>query len=272
LDTDVDTPSTIEAVRKWLQNCRCLEKSSEQKTFKPTRLLDIGEKEDQDYVTLIETLGTEISSYACLSYCWGGSQPVICSTLRNNTPDGWMILLHELPKTFKDSIYTLRRLGLKYLWIDSLCIMQDDINDKEREICRMPHIYKNSQLTICASTARSCDIDFLQPRPDYSENQLQLIMPNGRFGTIYLDRVPWMFPPATEPLVTRAWALQERFLSPRLLEYGWRTLRWSCSCSERYGGYQPLPAFNESNEDARPAPSYNLFGYLNPSGIRRIPQ
>lgn len=97
-------------------------------------------------------------------------------------------------------------------------------------------------------------------------------MPNDRFGTIYLDRVPRIFPSVTEPLVTRAWALQERFLSPRLLEYGWRTLLWSCSCSERYSGYQPLPALNESNGDALPAPSYSLFGYLNPSGIRRIPQ
>jgi hypothetical protein len=272
LDTEVDTPSTIEAVREWLQNCRCTGTSSEQKTFKPTRLLDIGEKEDQDHVTVIETLGNATSSYACLSYYWGGSQPVTNSILRKPSSDGWVIPLYELPETFKESIYTLRRLGFQYVWIDSLCIIQDDLDNKGREICEMPHIYKNSQLTLCASTAQSCDLGFLQPRPDHSENQLQLSMPNGKFGTLYLDRISWIFPPATEQLGTRAWAFQERFLSPRLLEYGWRTLRWSCSCSERYSGYQPLPSLADNNGDALPAPSYNLFGYLNPSGIRHITQ
>lgn len=197
---------------------------------------------------------------------------MISSTIRKPSSDGWIIPLHELPKTFKDSICTLHRLGFQYVWIDSLCIVQDDLDDIEREIYQMPHIYKNSQLTLCTSTARSCDIGILQPRPDHSESQLQLSMPNGKFGTIYLDRIPWSFPPATEPLGTRAWALQERFLSPRLLEYGWRTLRWSCSCSERYSGYQPLPALTESDRGPLLTPSYNLFGYLNPNGIRRIPQ
>lgn len=181
-----------------------------------------------------------------------------------------MIALHDLPKSFKDSIKTLRQLGFQYVWVDSLCIIQDDLDDKEREIYQMPNIYKNSELTLCASSAESCDQGFLQPRPDYSENQLQLTMPNNKIGTIYFDRVKWRFPPIGEPLNSRAWALQERLLSPRLLEYGWRTSRWSCLCSESYSGYQLIPISTGTHEDSLTTLNYNLYRFLNPSGGRSI--
>ncbi|KAH8747849.1 heterokaryon incompatibility protein-domain-containing protein [Hyaloscypha finlandica] len=266
-DTEVDTSSTLEAVRSWLQQCCCVDSA---RSFKPTRLLHIGSNED--FVTLIETCGTKISNYACLSYCWGGSQPVINSTLRALTPDGWQIYVRDLPNTFKDAITTLRRLGFEYVWIDSLCIVQDDQHDKDREIHKMPLIYKNAHLTLCASTARSCSEGFLHPRPDYSDCQLRVCKPNGEIGTILMDQIPWISPLVTEPLGTRAWAFQERLLSPRLLEYGWRTLRWGCSCSARYSGYQPLTVPPESNWKAPAVLSYNLFGYLDPNGLRRMPQ
>ncbi|KAI1760385.1 heterokaryon incompatibility protein-domain-containing protein [Hypoxylon sp. FL1150] len=271
-DKEVDTPSTFIAVKEWLQNCHCIFKLSEPRPFQPTRVLDIG-NEGQDHVTLIETRGIIITSYACLSYCWGGSQPLVNSTQRKPSSDEWAISIHELPKTFEDFIKTLRRLDFRYAWIDSLCIIQDDLNDKEREIKQMPNIYKNSDLTLCASTAHSCNEGFLQPRPDYSEHQLQLIMPNNKVGTLHFNFSWDEIDEIDEPLDTRAWALQERLLSPRLLEYGQRTSRWSCSCTKGYGGHQHFPTSARSRNDSKTAFCHNyMFNYLSPQGIRDIAQ
>lgn len=272
LDKVVDSSATTRSIREWIQECRCLGRPLNESPFQPTRLLDVEGTTDRDHVTLIETHGISVPDYACLSYCWGGLQPIVNSTTRKSPPEGWTISLHELPKTFRDAIHVLRRLGYRYVWIDSLCIIQDDLDDKEREINQMPHIYKGSSLTLCASTARSCDEGFIEPRLEHSEFQLPVSLSDNKTGTIYLDRILWFQPPIEEPLGTRAWALQERLLSPRVIEYGWRTVRWNCFCTEGYSGYQSLSADISGKSGFPNTLNYNLFGYLNPLGPRRIPQ
>jgi hypothetical protein len=61
----------------------------------------------------------------------------------------------HLPKTFRDAIYFIRRLGIEYVWIDSLCIIQDDREDKAREIGQMARVFSNAFLTIAATSASS---------------------------------------------------------------------------------------------------------------------
>lgn len=259
-------------MKRWLRICPCTASSSGEGAFKPTRLLYIRELADRDEVTLVHTQRMRVAKYACLSYCWGGSQPVINTVLRGFASDDWVIPVRELPQTFKDAICTLRLLDFDYLWIDSLCIVQNDPKDKDREICQMSRIYKNASLTLCASIARSYHEGFLHPRPNYSEYRLQVRLKNGSIGIVCLDRIFQSLPRATEPLGTRAWAYQERLLSPRLLEYGRRTLRWSCSCCERYSGYQPALALERNNETASGGLHYNLFSSINPDGFRPMPQ
>jgi hypothetical protein len=145
--------------------------------------------------------------------------------------------------------------------------VQDDPEDVEREIRQMSRIYKNAALTICASTVRSCKDSFLQQTSDMSQQRIQLSMPGKRQGTLYLDSHSWFQPPIAEPLSTRAWAFQERLLSLRLLEYGWRTVRWTCWCQDGYNGNQHLSLASQTNQPIE----YSMYPYLNPFAIRSVP-
>ncbi|KAF4468342.1 HET domain-containing [Fusarium albosuccineum] len=172
---------------------------------------------------------------------------------------------------FKDTFNIAQKLGLRYIWIDSLCIIQDDPEDIKIELLRMPDIFKNADLTICASSSETCTEGFLQQRPDYSKVQIALDLPLGESGTAHLDSYTWWSPPVPEPLSQRAWAFQERLLSHRLLEYGWRTSRWSCSCEQNYSGNNDLsiPRHPSWASDAvKSYKNYSLFSFLNPPWIR----
>jgi hypothetical protein len=70
----------------------------------------------------------------------------------------------ELPKSLGNAIIATRKLGLRYLWIDSLCIVQDDKKDKAEEISEMPQIYQNAYVTISAASAANCHDGFLHVR------------------------------------------------------------------------------------------------------------
>jgi Heterokaryon incompatibility protein (HET) len=59
------------------------------------------------------------------------------------------------PKTLSDAIKVCREIGMRYIWIDALCIVQDDPKDKAREIGQMGRIYKDATLTIMAASAKT---------------------------------------------------------------------------------------------------------------------
>jgi len=98
--------------------------------------------------------------YAALSYCWGGHQPIVAtkSTMKDMMLD---IPYSALPKTLQDAVTITIKLGLRFLWVDALCIIQDDQTQKQQEIAAMPNIYQNAHVTICAARSRSCDEGFL---------------------------------------------------------------------------------------------------------------
>ncbi|KAF2811222.1 heterokaryon incompatibility, partial [Mytilinidion resinicola] len=94
----------------------------------------------------------EDTNYVALSHYWGNTHTFITtSTNLAKTYEGipWL----ELPKTFQDAVIINRRLGIRYLWIDSLCILQDSESDWHFESARMGEIYTNSYITSAASLA-----------------------------------------------------------------------------------------------------------------------
>lgn len=168
--------------------------------------------------------------YAALSYCWGGEQHV---TTTKKTLHRHMSIINErdLPATVRDAILVTETLGMNQIWIDALCIIQDDACDKALEIASMPSVYSEATVTIAASRANGVHEGFLQNRPAMANRTPELVFQlpyrcrNGEDGSVVL------LPPikdCTEPLDCRAWALQERFLSPRVLEYGSLQTRWIC--------------------------------------------
>jgi len=136
----------------------------------PTRVLDLGHPDKPLSVKLYESSGLE-AHYTCLSHCWGQTRSI--KTERSNIASHYQgIVWTTLPRTFQDAIVFTRKLGLHYLWIDSLCIMQDEKFDWLKESANMSSIYKNSYLTISATKSanddRGCFSRDMAPDQDYS--------------------------------------------------------------------------------------------------------
>lgn len=202
----------------------------------PTRILDVGE--DGEDVKLLESNGT-IAPYACLSHCWGKKQ-IIATTTATLEERKRGIQLTQLSPTFQDAVTTTRRLKLQYLWIDSLCIVQDDKGDWERESKRMGSIYRGSHITIAASRSPDGAGGCFSKRPEYTQSQKLTI--NG--VDIYVRRI---IPPVVHEtgswrthirsftthveeslLHSRAWAFQERILAVRTIQLYVEEIVWEC--------------------------------------------
>lgn len=146
---------------KWLHECEDKQKHRdcrrrEQITKLPTRVLDLGEKPTlQDPIKLVEIEGIDRKAkYMTLSHCWGQVQ-FITTTRGTIEKRKAGIQLEDLPQTFKDAVSLTRSLGIQYLWIDSLCIIQQDKKDWEIEAGRMRSVYANSYLNIAATGSSS---------------------------------------------------------------------------------------------------------------------
>ena len=178
---------------------------------------------------LIETKGADHGHYTALSYCWGESQSLV---LTSATLDSMLrhISFQALPQTFKDAVVICIRLGLRNLWIDALCILQDSEKDWYTESVKMANVFGNSLLTIKASGASNTQGGCFQPRntTNFAPAKMRCWAP----GVPDAEHALIIFQEVTterEPLETRAWALQEELLSPRTLSYGTKEMSWECN-------------------------------------------
>jgi hypothetical protein len=201
----------------------------------PTRVIDVTYENPR----LVESQG-ETSQYVALSHCWGKSKTVVTDTCTLSSRKKG-IEFCSLPKTFQDAITVTRRLGYRYLWIDSLCIVQDSHSDWQREAAMMGDYYGQAHLTISATSADGDHVGFLNTRTPDTSNPVNLMLdlPNGEIGTISVvlrpaNAVASAFYRNVEqsPTNTRAWILQERALSPRILHYGKEQTFWECRSFE----------------------------------------
>ena len=209
----------------------------------PSRIMELRSGVD-DMIFPIVSNGRQ-GNYTALSYCWGGPQEIVA------TKDSWEKLmegipLQVLPKTIQDAVFVTRRLGHQYLWVDSLCILQDSEQDWLSEASKMADIYGNACVTISAAGGSDCNAGcFMKGRAGTGQevDQLVLGLPNGDTGTIYLQ-VNNYYEPINDPLNKRGWALQERLLSPRFLIYSAGKVFWQCQTKSGRGiGSARLPNY-----------------------------
>ncbi|KAF2264851.1 HET-domain-containing protein, partial [Lojkania enalia] len=169
--------------------------------------------------------------YAALSHCWGPESNIMKATTNNLKDLHMEIDESALSKSFRDAIKTTRILHIKYLWIDALCVVQDDVSDWHKEASQMGEYYKNAVLTLSALSAPNGDVGFLIPR------RHECVQLEAGWGIRNASR-PWEEVFENSPLSRRAWALQERLLSTRVLHFGNDEIFWEClSFSARESNY-----------------------------------
>jgi hypothetical protein len=190
----------------------------------PTRLISL-----DDPIRLIDTSENDSYKYAAFSHCWG----VLPDSERFRTSKGNLATLQQhinfdnLPRTFQDAIRVTRGLRLGYLWIDSLCIIQDDAVDWETESAKMGNVFSAAWCTIAASAAKSSAEGFLHPRP--ARPCLTIPGPTGH--GLYVCPAIDDFRQDVEQstLNSRGWVLQERVLSRRSIYFTPSQVYWECS-------------------------------------------
>lgn len=207
---------------------------------------------NEDGVCLVEThdLDQETLEYACLSYCWGISKTQAGQTNKSNLTNYLKgIPLHNLPSTIMDTIRLCRRLGFRYLWVDRLCIIQDDKEDWAKEASKMCDIYSGSKLTISAPICSESSQSFLEERlgkwfPGQSQSGILEFSDekSNLKSSLWLNNEgyhggPWIFeqdwtsfcnkPKDETHWLGRGWTFQEWMLSPRVLHIDSMTI-WDC--------------------------------------------
>ncbi|KAI1869359.1 uncharacterized protein JN550_005989 [Neoarthrinium moseri] len=203
----------------------------------PTRLLKINKvlEPGKLMVSLITVEDLSISEqsqvaadgFAALSYCWGREGNPVQLTAKTLEELQSGIVTSSLPSTINDAIHFAHDLGLKYIWVDALCIFQDSTQDKELEITRMGSYYGTNTVTLCAASApgSSNGLRSTEPAPSlYRVPPLVLRCDVGGAGRILLHSSLDL----REPITGRGWTLQESLLSRRLVIFS-HQLYWCCA-------------------------------------------
>lgn len=136
-----------------------------------------------------------------------------------------------LPQTFKDAIEITRKLSVEYIWIDSLCIIQGEKLDWQAEAGQMSAVYGGSFVNIAASSAKSAHEGcFLKSENRIEAFRAAILRDNDTRAVVQFERRNSYAQHVLEShLTTRAWAFQEKVLSPRTIHFGNRGMFWECS-------------------------------------------
>lgn len=195
----------------------------------PTRLLDLGEN-DAESIRLTENDSTTLATgrYIALSHRWGDMDDTqrVCTYKHNIEDRKAHIPFDELPASFQDAVRVTRALGVRYLWIDSLCIIQNCEKDWATEAGKMEVVFSNAYCTIAASSATSSLAGFLGERGQRDVTRVP--MPGGE--SLYLAEHIDNFHADVENSVlsSRGWVFQERALSRRTLYFTSTQIYWEC--------------------------------------------
>jgi heterokaryon incompatibility protein (HET) len=270
-DGDSEAGSRITQISEWLHECEsghpeCRPEISQAASL-PARLLEVPQGSSGTPIRLVQTdtftqddQAKQPLRYATLSYCWGNILPIRTteSTLRQFETG---IPEEALPKTFRDAVRIVRALGIRYLWIDALCILQDDGDDWQRESAKMMDVYSGSVLTIAASDAGDSTGGCFQklPSPERSPRNhgttsifpVKRRGPTGEMTARLQKSLPRMIQRDTH-LNTRGWTFQERILSNRIAHCMDDEMHWECRHSYRtQDGHETITKPSAGSRDSR---------------------
>ncbi|KAL8721178.1 MAG: hypothetical protein Q9181_007763 [Wetmoreana brouardii] len=213
----------------WINDClenheACHEK---QLAYCPTRLLDLDQYNSSGDIVLVETDADQLP-YTTLSHCWGHPSNGPMTTALETFPHRLdRIKFDDLPQTFKDAVNTTRSLGIPYLWIDSLCIIQDSPEDWAEEASKMANVYAGALCTLSALSSKDSTGGFFRTTEKHTDFvfRYDLELGDQRVRVFPCEPNSWSL---SGPLMKRAWTLQERELSNRILHFSRDDLLWEC--------------------------------------------
>ncbi|KAH8685460.1 heterokaryon incompatibility protein-domain-containing protein [Tricladium varicosporioides] len=247
--SSLSTQESLQLCKQWLiacQNChtRCNLSSS---SFMPTRLVCV--RGSPRVVSTSEW--SDAQRFATLSHCWGS-----CSFLTLTKSNIWefeeSIPAKALSKTFLDAIFVCQQLDVDYIWIDSLCIIQDDVEDWEREAALMTKVYGSSYVNIAASGAEDGSVGLFFRRS--TAWQCRVKVPVSGTGMHY-NCIPFRMHEESiqhMPLYRRGWAVQERLLPSRTILFTATQIFWECyenTACEIFPKSYPKEIPHESDDD-----------------------
>lgn len=217
---DANQSSTFwDQIKSWIADCgrkhRLCPLIVEAPPDLPTRVLRITKHDGRCDVHLHQAVEKEKARYAALSHCWGESQPLTTTkgTLVEHTKG---IAWADLPKIFKDAVQATNALDIEYLWIDSLCIIQDDEEDWRKESANMKNIFGFSHVTLAAADhdARTKGFSVFERDEEIAHSKCM--------AGVVADQ-------EASPMFTRAWIFQERLLASRILYLFHEEVVFECS-------------------------------------------
>jgi Heterokaryon incompatibility protein (HET) len=229
----------ISLASRWLKECLdnhaiCLPEGKE--IFDgPTRIINVGSSNGCS-APFLQTSNRDIHEWVALSHRWGNHQP-LKTTIVNLATHESALPWEALPRLFQDAILITRNMGYRYLWIDSLCIVQDSPDDWRREVSRMGNIYKYCVFVISAECCRnSSESIFERSLVDKSAERVQQGCHSSQRNlrgalSVCSTRLGEKTSPGA--LQSRAWVLQEEILSPRTLRWSEDQLQWECRSTIR---------------------------------------
>ena len=224
--SDSGSDEAAQRVSSWLRECNhSHELCRGANSSLPTRVVLI---QDPENIKLYETRG-EVKPYICLSHCWGKGT-IRKTTTATLTEHKRRIPSEKLPQTFQDAISFAYRLGFEYLWIDSLCIIQDSREDWQREGSRMAEIYSGADFTIAATDANIPLQGCFRKHPERPVSKSSYPDRNGSMLDVSvrssINHYAWKY--GEYPLLRRGWTLQECLLSRRVVHFTAEEMFWAC--------------------------------------------
>ena len=234
---DSGSEECLSLLQSWYLDCKDSHTLCQSKTHSvlPTRVIDVGSNlAITANVSLAETKGAQ-GDYMALSYCWGDPEvhKALKTTHSNIDQFKQRITFNSLPLTLQHAVALARRLDFRYIWIDALCIIQDDEHDWQAEAATMCDIYSRAAVTVvaCRSDGSSGGIFGLQKYSSctqipYRQTFVNLSKDYGRdheYNVLFQERSD------LDPIHARAWALQEAILSTRTIFFTSQEMRWECN-------------------------------------------
>lgn len=230
----------VESDHTWSEADVEIDRSIESLVTKlPRRLIDLQPSNlDSGQIRIVETTNVMLS-YATLSYCWGTIHNKTWLTEKGNLHKRTSAFnIESMPKTVREAFIITSRLGFRYIWVDALCIVQDDAAEWARESANMGNIYHESVVTIVASSSRSAEQGCFNTRSrshfDKFINlyRIENVLKDGAASSIFVYqsvRPDLSIHEITEgPWSRRGWTYQEQIFARRILYMSESQLFWDC--------------------------------------------